>query len=103
MPDRIHCTANVQTLSATAPIDFIVDSGSSVSIIPKSLYEAKFSHATLQAPTVNLVTYSRSPIPVLWCLPVLVSRSDAACSTKLFVVESRTVLLGMDLIKGLKL
>lgn len=103
MPDRIRCTANVKTSSATAPIEFVVDSGSSVSIIPQSLYEAKFSQDTLQPPTANLVTYSRSPIPVLGCLPVLVSRNDASCPTKLFVVGSGTALLGMDLIKGLEL
>ncbi|XP_024116738.1 uncharacterized protein LOC112138415, partial [Oryzias melastigma] len=101
--DRIRCTATIKTASTSAPIQFTVDSGSSVSIISRSEYETHFSSDALQAPDVTLVTYSRSPIPVLGCLPTAVSHDDACYTTKLFVVDSGTTLLGMNLIKRLRL
>lgn len=81
----------------------MVDTGSSVSILPKSIFDANFSSVPLQPPTANLVTYSQTLIPVLGCLPATVSRDDVTCSAKLYIVDSGTALLGMDLIKGLRL
>ncbi|KAL0190178.1 hypothetical protein M9458_012876 [Cirrhinus mrigala] len=87
----------------SVPIELTVDSGSSVSILPKIVYDTHFKKDALQPPLVRLVTYSRAPIPVLGCLPVTVSKDDFTCSTSFFVVESGTALLGMDLINGLHL
>ena len=76
---------------------------SSVSIIPKTLSEANIRSDALQAPAISLETYSCSPVPVLGCLNIIVSRNDVSYFTKLLIVESGTTLLEMDPIKGLQL
>ncbi len=42
-------------------------------------------------------------IPVLGCLPATVSKYGHTCSTRFFIIDQGTALLGMDLIKGLQL
>ncbi len=101
--DKIQCTAVIATATTSVAVELTVDSGSSVSILPKIVYDTHFRKDALQPPSVRLVTYSRAPIPVLGCLPVTVSKDDITCSTSFFVVESGTALLGMDLINGLHL
>lgn len=103
LTDKIRCTALIATVTTSVPIELIVDSGSSVSILPKIVYDTHFKKDVLLPPSLKLVTYSRAPIPVLGCLPVTVSKDDITCSTSFFVVESGTALLGMDLINGLRL
>ncbi len=80
-----------------------MDSGSSVSILPKFVNETYFKKDSLLPPSVKLVTYSRDSIPVLGRLPVTVTKNDVNCETSIFIVESGTALLGMDLINGLHL
>ncbi len=103
LTDKIRCTAVIATATTSVPIELTVDSGSSVSILPKIVYDTHFRKDALQPPSVRLVTYSRAPIPILGCLPVTVSKDDFTCSMSFFVVESGTALLGMDLINGLHL
>ncbi len=103
LTDKIKCTATITTASASVPVELIVDSGSSVSILPNSVYEKYFKKDSLLPPSVKWVTYSRDPIPVLGCLPVTVTKNDVNCKTSIFIVESGTALLGMDLINGLHL
>ncbi len=103
LTDKIRCTAVIATATTSVPIELTVDSGSSVSILPKIVYDTNFRKDALQPRPVRLVTYSRAPIPVLGCLPVTVPKDDFTCSTSFFVVESGTALLGMDLINGLHL
>lgn len=100
---KIRCTAVITTTTTSVLIELTVDSGSSVSILPKIVYETHFKKDALLPPSLKLVTYSCAPIPVLGCLPVTVSKDDITCSTSFFVVESGTALLGMDLINGLHL
>lgn len=45
------------TESASVPMELIVDSGSSVSILPKSVYEKHFKQDSLLHASVKLVTY----------------------------------------------
>ncbi len=99
--DKIKCTATITT--ASVPVELIVDSGSSVSILPKFVYKTYFKKDSLLPPSVKLVTYSRDSIPVLGRLPVTVTKNDVNCETSIFIVESGTALLGMDLINGLHL
>ncbi len=100
---KIVCPVSITASDTTVDVELMVDTGSSVSILPKAIYEASFNSVPLQTPTARLVTYSRAPIPVLGCLPVTVSRDAVTCSAKLFIVDSGTALLGMDLVKGLRL
>uniref|UniRef100_A0A3B3RYT1 Gypsy retrotransposon integrase-like protein 1 n=1 Tax=Paramormyrops kingsleyae TaxID=1676925 RepID=A0A3B3RYT1_9TELE len=62
-----------------------------------------FATVPLQAPTARLTTYLEEPISVLGCLHSTVSKFGLTCPAHFFIVEHGTALLGMDLIKGLKL
>ncbi len=75
----------------------------SLDAIQKRWYEQHFHTVPLQAPVVRLVTYSQEPIPVLGYFPATVSKYGHTCSTRFFIVDQGTGLLGMDLIKGLQL
>ncbi len=97
------CPVSITASDTTVDVELMVDTGSSVPILPKRIYEASFNSVPLQTPTARLVTYSRAPIPVLGCLPITLSRAAVTCSTKLFIVDSGTALLGMDLVKGQRL
>lgn len=81
LTDKIKCTATIMTSSASVPVELIIDSGSSVSILPKSVYETYFKKDSLLPPSVKLVTYSCDLLPVLGCLPVTVTKNDVNCST----------------------
>lgn len=94
LTDKIKCTATITTASASVPVELIVDSGSSVFILPKSVYKHTLRMLfLLLPPSVKLVTYSRDPIPVLGCIPVTVTKNDVKCETSVFIVESGTALL----------
>ncbi len=103
LTDKIQCTAIIATATTSVPVKLTADSGSSVSILPKIVYDTHFRKDAFQPPSVRLVTYSHAPIPKLGCLPVTVSKDEISCSTLFFVIESGTTLLGMDLINGLHL
>ncbi len=103
--DHLMCDVTIDATPAATPVSLqlTVDSGSSVSILPKRWYEQHFRTVPLQGPVVRLVTYSQEPILVLGCLPATVSKYGHTCSTRFFIVDQGTALLGMDLIKGLQL
>uniref|UniRef100_A0A8C2ARP7 Reverse transcriptase domain-containing protein n=1 Tax=Cyprinus carpio TaxID=7962 RepID=A0A8C2ARP7_CYPCA len=103
--DRLMCDVIINATPAAIPVSLqlTVDSGSSVSILPKQLYEQHFHTVPLHAPTSRLVTYLQEPISVLGCLPVTVSKYGLNCPAHFFIVDNGTALLGMDLIKGLQL
>lgn len=102
--DRLLCDVTVNAPSAQpVTLQLTVDSGSSVSILPKHWYDMHFATVPLQAPTARLTTYLKEPISVLGCLHSTVSKFGLTCPADFFIVENGTALMGMDLIKGLKL
>lgn len=84
-----------------ATCELLVDKGSSVSIIPETLYNRHFSACPLTLPEVKLVTYLKENIPVLGCLKATVSMDSATAPAFLYVVRGGSALLGMDLIRAL--
>lgn len=73
------------------PVELIVDTGSSVSLLPESTYSAHFASCGLNSLTVKLVSYSKETIPVLGCF-----------STDVFYAgKPGSPLLGTDLLKAL--
>lgn len=103
--DHLVCDVTINSIPAAKPVtlQLTVDSGSSVSILPKQWYDQHFCTVMLQAPTARLVAYSKEPILVLGCLPSTVSKYGLTCPVHFFIVDNGTALLGMDLIKGLQL
>ena len=102
--DKITCTVKIQPPESSAlVIDLVVDTGSSVSILPSCVFKEHFGESQLTQPTVRLVTYSKTHIPVLGCLSATVSKNDVTTPAVFFIVENGTPLLGMDLMRALNL
>ena len=57
----------------------------------------------LTKPTVRLVTYMKTPIPVLGCLHLNVTYYNHSAQTDFYIVRDGTSLLGMDLFTALRL
>lgn len=95
---KITCPVEISTQhSQPCTVDLVVDTGSSVSILPKSLYLRHFNHAKLTQPKVRLVSYSKTHIPVLGCLSANVSLHGRTAQCTFFIVNDGTPLLGRDL------
>ena len=78
----------IETASGeSATCELLVDTGSSVSIIPETLYNRHFSACPLTLPEVKLVTYLKENIPVLGCLKATVSMDSATAPAFLYVVH----------------
>lgn len=104
-PKKLHCNVTVSTSAASSDttVQFVVDTGSSVSILPAHIYKRYFSATQLSTPTTRLVTYTQECIPVLGCLQAQVRVSNASAAAIFFIVDKGTALLGMDLISALHL
>lgn len=79
----------------------VVDTGSSVSILPHSTYACHFSDVPLSQPTTRLVTYSKAQIPVLVCLSADVSLHGHTVPATFFIVDKGTPLMRRDLMSVL--
>lgn len=96
----IYVTASVEDVD----VDFLVDTGSSVSIISADVYNKHFAgKKVLQQTSVNLLDYSRSRIPVHGCFPASVRYQDRKACIIFYVVTNGTTLLGMDALAALEL
>lgn len=103
-PQKLHCKVTVNTpASPGTTVHFVVDTGSSVSILLLHIYKCYFSATQLSTPAIRLVTYTQECIPVLGCLQAQACVSNASAAATFFVVDKGTALLGMDLISALKL
>ncbi|XP_064464259.1 uncharacterized protein LOC135375498 [Ornithodoros turicata] len=86
----------------TVPVKFLIDTGSSVSILQEDLFRRHFAHRfTLVPPRTALVDYSRRKIDVKGCFEAAVTYEDKHHAVRYFVVSRGTTLLGLDAIKGL--
>uniref|UniRef100_A0A9J7XM44 Reverse transcriptase domain-containing protein n=1 Tax=Cyprinus carpio carpio TaxID=630221 RepID=A0A9J7XM44_CYPCA len=100
---KLHCTVQVEAGAVQRPVTLTVDTGASVSVLPKSMYDDYFGEVPLQPPAACLVTYSRTPIHVIGCLHATVVKDCRKCSVNFYVVDKGTALMGMDLIRALNL
>uniref|UniRef100_A0A6B0VHI3 RNA-directed DNA polymerase n=1 Tax=Ixodes ricinus TaxID=34613 RepID=A0A6B0VHI3_IXORI len=86
------------------PLAFLLDSGSSVSILADSHFKKYFAaESLLSAPRVKLFDYSKQPIPVRGCFSAQVMFKGRAARLLFYVVLQGTSLLGIDAIKALDL
>ncbi|XP_060726840.1 uncharacterized protein K02A2.6-like [Tachysurus vachellii] len=100
---KLQCTVEVQTGAILRSVTLTVDTGASVSVLPKAIYEDYFGKVPLQPPAARLVTYSRTPIDVLGCMHATVKKDCNTCAVDFYIVEKGTALMGMDLITALQL
>lgn len=97
--DKLLCTVHVSTPSgASVETELVVDTGSSVSILPVTVYKRHFSDCSLTAPKVKLATYLKEDIPVLGCLHADVSLNEKVTTACFYIVNCGSALMGMDLI-----
>ncbi|XP_050037928.1 uncharacterized protein [Dermacentor andersoni] len=83
-------------------LTFLIDSGSSVSILAGDLFDKHFAEQVLlSAPRVQLLDYSKKPIPVRGCFLSKVSYKEREASILFYVVSQGTSLLGIDAIMAL--
>ena len=99
--DKIQCTVHVDADEHSYDVELIVDTGSSVSIRPLSIYQNLFSACELAKPTVTLCTYSKERIPVIGQLHATVTHEGHSAKCSFMVVESGAALLGLNLFVAL--
>ena len=83
-------------------LNFLVDSGSGVSILPLEQYQAHFDHLPLQPARVRLQAYGGTDLPVAGVLRCEVESRGLSVPAPLYVVEGAVALLGRDLQKLLQ-
>lgn len=99
-PDKIRCQVELEAPQGNKiPVELIVDTGSSVSILPETLFMKHFANCELKEPQVRLVTYSREHLPTLGCFSASVSYDGAATNANFYVVKTT---FGMNLKNILK-
>lgn len=96
----IRCEAE---LAGKAKVQMTVDTGSSVSIIPLSIYKKDFLVEALQPSNVKISDYSRGRIPVVGIFQTRVKVGAKSMNANIFVVRKGSALLGMDIFGGLNL
>ncbi|KAF7641581.1 hypothetical protein LDENG_00277080 [Lucifuga dentata] len=103
VPDKIHCTVDIQAAKAAKTVKLTVDTGASVSVLPRCIYEKHFKDVPLHQSSVRLVTYSQTPIKVMGCMQATVHMDGIKGPANFYIVDSGTALMGRDLISALHL
>ena len=93
---------DIQLKVAGKWLNFLVDSGSGVSILPLELHQAHFAHMSLQPAGVRLQAYGGTELPVAGMLRCDVESRGVTVPVLLYVVEGAVALLGRDLQKLLQ-
>lgn len=89
---------------ADVSLTFLVDSGSSVSILSEHAFRRHFeSVLLLPAPHVTLLDFSKRPISVLGCFQADVQFKGRSAPLLFYIVRQGTCLIGLDGIKALNL
>ena len=82
-------------------IELMVDTGSSITIIPENTYQILFTTCDLAEPTVTLLTYSREKTSVKGCMHATVTHDGHSTTGSFVLIKSGTALLGLHLIVAL--
>lgn len=96
----VYVTVDVERIDVT----FLVETGSSVSIMSWDVYKATFStNKSLRVPELKLLDYSRKEIPVYGCITATVSYQERCAPVLLYITSQGTTLLGLDGLSALSL
>lgn len=83
------------------PVKMLVDTGSSVSLLPYSLYKQHFKHLSLRRANIELKTYSQQPIPVHGVFSAQVGFASRSEAGSFYVVRTGQPILGIDILHAL--
>ena len=96
------CTVLVTAVGGEpTDIELLLDTGSAVSILPKSVHLQCFNNVSLTEPKLHLVSYLKNPIPVRGCLRAAVTFENCCAPAEFYIVWSGTAILGRDLVAAL--
>ncbi|XP_064469773.1 uncharacterized protein K02A2.6-like [Ornithodoros turicata] len=94
----------VNVIISGTTLNFLVDTGSTVSLIPENVYKEALSQKFPLSPAnVNLLDYSRQQIGVKGCFLAPVEYHGHNTSVLFYVVQRGTALLGLGAIRNLGL
>lgn len=97
-------TLVVDVVIENEPLQLLVDTGSSVSILPDHVYRAKFANRfPLTAATATLQDFSQKKILGLGCFTARVVCGNNSACVRFYVVSQSMALLGLDAVHQLKL
>lgn len=100
--DKIMCTVKIHPEHSHAcKVNLLVETGSSVSILPQSIFVQHLEGISLTQPPVKLVSYNCTSIPVLGCMSAAVFLYGNTAPGTFFIVDKGTPLMGRDLMKVL--
>ncbi|XP_032240284.2 uncharacterized protein K02A2.6 [Nematostella vectensis] len=94
----------VQVSVEGSPVSMELDTGSSVSIIPRNVYESTCKHLELKPAKVKLRTYGSEIIVPMGVVSANISYNDQCCEAKMYVVDGpRVALFGRSWLRLFKL
>ncbi|UYV73018.1 hypothetical protein LAZ67_10001577 [Cordylochernes scorpioides] len=102
-PSKLEMDLNVNGGTSNVLIKFLVDTGSSVSLIPERLYTKYFENIKLNPASVALKSYTQQAIDVLGDLPAKIKHGNTVVHTLLHVVRADSPILGLELFNKLGL
>ncbi|UYV66880.1 hypothetical protein LAZ67_4003210 [Cordylochernes scorpioides] len=102
-PSKLEMDLNVNGGTSNVFIKFLVDTGSSVSLILESLYTKYFEKFKLNPASVALKSYTQQAIDVLGDLPAKIKHGNTVVHTLLHVVRADSPILGLELFNKLGL
>ncbi|KFD45022.1 hypothetical protein M513_14101 [Trichuris suis] len=100
---KTFVTVTVQCGQLLTPVKLLLDTGSSVSILPESLFLLHFASVRAEPTSTQLRTYCDNPLRVLHCFPVEIVHKTERQTANLFVCTSETSFLAVDIIDALKI
>lgn len=104
--DKITCHMDIKGPQGNSQVlELIADTGASVSILPETIYKQYFANCPLTELKVKLVTYAKGDLPVIGCLQATAAVANQVNKVPAFfyIVKAGSRLLGLDLIKALKI
>lgn len=104
--DKITCYVNIEVPQGNPrSLELIVDTGAAVSILPEKIYRQHFADCPLTASQMKLVTYAKGDLPIRGCrsAEVAIANQDVKVPVLFYIVKAGSPLLGLDLIKALKI
>ena len=84
-------------------VRMLLDTGSIATIVPKSVFEDRFSEIQLQPPPDLLVSYDQQPLQVVGGVRAKLTVDNSSCEIFLYIVEKGQAILGLDAIRKLRL
>ena len=85
-PDRAFVQLHI--VPQKAPVNFKIDTGSSVNILPQSIYKSFNIKHPLEAPCHKLTSYTGNMLPVIGMIKLASYHKSKVIQTMFYVVES---------------